>query len=53
VLTLPLSSKGLGVERNQRLPDVPEENVHWVCDAEGVARCYEAGAYTRSLFSST
>jgi len=42
VLTLPLSSKGLGVERNKPLPDVPKQNVHWVCDAAGVARCYEA-----------
>lgn len=37
-----LTSKSLGVERGQLLPPVPSERVHWVCDAEGVARMREA-----------
>ena len=37
-----LTSKSLGVERGKLLPPVPSERVHWVCDAEGVARMREA-----------
>ena len=37
-----LTSKSLGVERGKLLPPVPFERVHWVCDAEGVARMREA-----------
>jgi hypothetical protein len=37
-----LTSKGLGVERNQTLPPVPPEHVHWVCDVDGIDRMRRA-----------
>ena len=37
-----LTSKGLGVVRGHTLPPVPPENVHWVCDVDGIERMRRA-----------